>query len=734
MFNKPKIIVGGIPQISNFLEKSNNFSMVLSVATLSEFISSIKKVPVTSPQEVIFLFSDLIVQDYSMDLRQALSILTKAGYKVVIATFTVAGHELKLSNTLLNEINVPFTTNDLLTLLKTLGYNTIEINEAWGKSQFYTLEGKVVLQELVEDPGNRPLNTLNVKSSNNWVPPKVNNDNLSNNNLNEINKGTESNKIDAINKNSKKPSFTTIDKLVGVDENSDIISGNGVSTSPDSYPLKNIPQTNTPYSNQNNSKLYHTENINQINLPNQNAGNPALLNNPFDPNKLTPDTESQVPSFPSQYTPPSFPLPNQNPINPQYLEKKDFLPPLQNPVFPTPSQNPVFPTPSQNPVFPAPSQNPVFPAPSQNPVFPINAPNPIFSPPGQNPAFPPPIQNPNGSNPLQNSNYELSNQRENQSLNTGWAPPRGFDSLNPDGQGSYLGSPLPRNNSLNYTNRRGFVISVGVPKGGVGKSTLTVNLAAFLGLKLRKLGKTVCIVDANFQQSDLGKYLNAITPNISYLRKNANLLTPERINEALVPFSKYNLSGLLGPENPTEATPKLYDGAFYTSVLNLLREKFDYIIIDCPVAERYLNIYSEFILKESNYLLVPVTPNSAAVMSTYQWLKETVTPPLSMGGANFNTHNIGVVLNMAMDDVDFNEEDVRNELKEWAFLGSFYHSKEWVRSGNTHELIAGKNYHDINAQFASVLEKVTGEQTLMEGVVSIKEAKGGILSKFKRGR
>ena len=58
------------------------------------------------------------------------------------------------------------------------------------------------------------------------------------------------------------------------------------------------------------------------------------------------------------------------------------------------------------------------------------------------------------------------------------------------------------------------------------------------------------------------------------------------------------------------------------------------------------------------------------------------------------------------------EEEVRRELGEWRFLGSIPETKEWKRCNNLGELVATKNYHELNEAFSVVLVQATGEEML----------------------
>ena len=74
-------------------------------------------------------------------------------------------------------------------------------------------------------------------------------------------------------------------------------------------------------------------------------------------------------------------------------------------------------------------------------------------------------------------------------------------------------APLPRPGSPNDDDREpGRIVAVFGPKGGVGRTTLAVNLAVAAATEL---GQRVCLVDASFQFGDVGVLLNLNPKNKS---------------------------------------------------------------------------------------------------------------------------------------------------------------------------------------------------------------------------
>ena len=282
----------------------------------------------------------------------------------------------------------------------------------------------------------------------------------------------------------------------------------------------------------------------------------------------------------------------------------------------------------------------------------------------------------------------------------GSAPPGQPPSINP-AVGAEPGQAPQR--------RQGWVVAVSSPKGGTGKSGLTLNLAAYCGLRLQAENKRVCIIDTNFQQPDVGKLLGQYSPTIADIVRDKSSIHPDRINNYLVHRREINVSGLLGPARVDEADPTFINARLYVRILEVLRDLYDIIFLDTPVAELYHDIFRGFVLPQADYLIVPVAPAMHTLMDADNWL-HAITQPKHAGGDNVNADRIGVILNQAQDDVGCSEEEVQRELASWLYIGSIPYTKEWIKAGNHREIVATKNYHELNEAFSRILWWATGEE------------------------
>lgn len=167
-------------------------------------------------------------------------------------------------------------------------------------------------------------------------------------------------------------------------------------------------------------------------------------------------------------------------------------------------------------------------------------------------------------------------------------------------------------------------------KGGVGKTTTTINLGAYLA----KTNKSVLIVDADPQgnaTSGLGidKQTDATTYQVLL-----QMISPE---QAIQKTSVQNVWIMPANTNLAAAETELMDQTNREARLkqSLAELHFDYILIDCPPALSLLTINA---LVAANWLLVPVQAEYYAMeglgqlMDVFQRVKQTMNPNLNLLG------------------------------------------------------------------------------------------------------
>jgi chromosome partitioning protein len=192
----------------------------------------------------------------------------------------------------------------------------------------------------------------------------------------------------------------------------------------------------------------------------------------------------------------------------------------------------------------------------------------------------------------------------------------------------------------------GYIVTLSNNKGGVGKTTSAVNIAAAIANK----GKKVLVIDLD-GQANLSQSFGAVhhSPTIVDIFNDESDFKPFSINGNLdVLPTNSDLSAIETAMNPADG-----DQLILKNILSNVKEKYDFILIDCPPSLGMLTINA---LVASDFVLIPLqaeflpAQGLSKLVEAIESIKKNLNKSIQLLGVFFTMYNTRRILSKDVKD------------------------------------------------------------------------------------
>ena len=191
----------------------------------------------------------------------------------------------------------------------------------------------------------------------------------------------------------------------------------------------------------------------------------------------------------------------------------------------------------------------------------------------------------------------------------------------------------------------GTVVAVFSPKGGVGRTTVAVNLAVAAA---NELGKSVVIMDASFQFGDVGVLLN-LNPkskSIADLIPELEAGEPDSLDTFLIKHTA-GIHVLLAPPSPE--TAEMITASGVRKIIESLRRNHDLVIVDCT---SYFNDTTLAVLDAADVILTMLSLEITSIKNMRLFLEVTEQLGYEAGKVRLVLNRADSALGIRVTDVE----------------------------------------------------------------------------------